>query len=36
MRALVDFVNAHSIKKEDIVEMSEMRDGTFVLLYFSE
>lgn len=36
MRALVDFVNAHGIQKENIVEMTEMKDGTFILLYFGE
>lgn len=35
-RELVDFVNEHKIKKEDIVSMGETRDGLFMLIYFGE
>jgi len=36
MRELVDFVNEKKIKKEDIIEMSEMKDGVCLLLYYGE
>lgn len=36
MRALVEFVNANNIQKENIVSMAETKDGLYLLVYFGE
>lgn len=36
MRALVDFVNANKIQKENIVSMGPTKDGLYLLVYFGE
>lgn len=35
-REAVDFVNAHGIKKEDIVAFFQETNGTFTIMYYAE
>ena len=36
MREINDFVNAHAIPKEHIVNVFQSNDGTFTLVYYAE
>ena len=36
MRDINDFVNAHAIPKERIVNIFQSNDGTYTLIYYAE
>jgi len=36
MNELESFVNGNDIKKEDIIQIFQAKDGTFTLVYYGE